>query len=209
LANSNWVPNDGSWALDPTFKGTIPTPPGGGVFQVIQDGDFDAGQTFPGVGFDGNPKPFHVRIADIKDGTSNTVMFSEGINPTSPSAWGGSMGEITHGDMGGALFTTYITPNSSIPDNTDQTCPFTHGDTSYLAPCQDNSQKLDSGADNPNYNANITIWNAYAGARSQHTGGVNACLADGSVRFVNNSISMTTWHQVGTRAGNEVLGSDW
>jgi hypothetical protein len=34
-------------------------------------------------------------------------------------------------------------------------------------------------------------------------------MADGSIRFVSNGISLTTWHQVGTRAGGEVLGSDW
>jgi prepilin-type processing-associated H-X9-DG protein len=30
-------------------------------------------------------------------------------------------------------------------------------------------------------------------ARSRHSGGVNACFADGHVQFINNSISRFTW----------------
>ena len=39
-----------------------------------------------------------------------------------------------------------------------------------------------------------------------HSGGVNALLMDGSVRFVNNSIATETWRALGTRAGDEVIG---
>jgi prepilin-type N-terminal cleavage/methylation domain-containing protein/prepilin-type processing-associated H-X9-DG protein len=46
-------------------------------------------------------------------------------------------------------------------------------------------------------------------ARSYHSGGVNALLMDGSVRFVANSISQATWRAVGTRAGGEVVPGDW
>ncbi len=43
-------------------------------------------------------------------------------------------------------------------------------------------------------------------ARSYHTSGVNTLLMDGSVRFVNNSISQATWRSLGTRNGGEVIG---
>jgi prepilin-type N-terminal cleavage/methylation domain-containing protein/prepilin-type processing-associated H-X9-DG protein len=46
-------------------------------------------------------------------------------------------------------------------------------------------------------------------SRSDHTGGVNALLMDGSVRFVANGISLATWRGLGTRAGGEVPGSDF
>lgn len=46
-------------------------------------------------------------------------------------------------------------------------------------------------------------------SRSFHTGGVNALLMDGSVRFINNSISLFTWRALGTRSGGEVIGGDW
>jgi prepilin-type N-terminal cleavage/methylation domain-containing protein len=46
-------------------------------------------------------------------------------------------------------------------------------------------------------------------ANSNHLGGVNLSLCDGSVRFVNASISLATWQAVGSMNGGEVLGSDW
>jgi prepilin-type N-terminal cleavage/methylation domain-containing protein/prepilin-type processing-associated H-X9-DG protein len=45
-------------------------------------------------------------------------------------------------------------------------------------------------------------------ASSFHSGGVNAVMADGSVRFFKNSISRLTWWALGTRANNEVISSD-
>jgi prepilin-type N-terminal cleavage/methylation domain-containing protein/prepilin-type processing-associated H-X9-DG protein len=44
-------------------------------------------------------------------------------------------------------------------------------------------------------------------ARSFHSGGVNAALADGSVRFVGPGIAGPVWRALGTRQGGEVAGS--
>jgi hypothetical protein len=38
---------------------------------------------------------------------------------------------------------------------------------------------------------------------------VNVVLMDGSVRFVRDGISPSTWRALGTRAGNEVVGGDF
>ena len=45
-------------------------------------------------------------------------------------------------------------------------------------------------------------------ARSRHPGGVNILFADGSVRFIKNSISLPTWRALGTCAGGEVISAD-
>ena len=42
-------------------------------------------------------------------------------------------------------------------------------------------------------------------ARSRHTGGVQACNADGSVRFFSDSIDVNTWRALGTSQGGETL----
>ncbi len=44
--------------------------------------------------------------------------------------------------------------------------------------------------------------------RSRHPGGVNFAFADGSVKFIKQSISDMTYQALGTRAGSEVISSD-
>jgi prepilin-type N-terminal cleavage/methylation domain-containing protein/prepilin-type processing-associated H-X9-DG protein len=45
-------------------------------------------------------------------------------------------------------------------------------------------------------------------ANSRHPGGVNLCLADGSVRFVKSTVNLVPWQALGTRNGGEVISSD-
>jgi prepilin-type N-terminal cleavage/methylation domain-containing protein/prepilin-type processing-associated H-X9-DG protein len=45
-------------------------------------------------------------------------------------------------------------------------------------------------------------------ANSRHPGGVNVCMADGSVRFFKSSVNLVPWQAVGTRNGGEVISSD-
>ena len=44
-------------------------------------------------------------------------------------------------------------------------------------------------------------------ARSDHPGGVNVLLSDGSVRFVKSTIDGMVWRAVGTVAGAEVISA--
>jgi len=43
---------------------------------------------------------------------------------------------------------------------------------------------------------------------SNHPGGVNVCFADGSVKFMKDSVSLPTWWALGTRDGGEVISAD-
>jgi prepilin-type N-terminal cleavage/methylation domain-containing protein/prepilin-type processing-associated H-X9-DG protein len=48
----------------------------------------------------------------------------------------------------------------------------------------------------------------YSEADSFHPGGINALLADGSVRFVKDSIAQNVWFALGTKANGEVISAD-
>jgi len=55
------------------------------------------------------------------------------------------------------------------------------------------------------------LWGGTSGmvtVSSNHPGGVNVCFADGSVRFLKDSVAPQTWWAIGTRNGGEVLSSD-
>ncbi len=43
---------------------------------------------------------------------------------------------------------------------------------------------------------------------SAHPGGVNTLFGDGSIRFVKDSVNMNTWMSLGSRDGGEVVSSD-
>ncbi|WZP00768.1 DUF1559 domain-containing protein [Isosphaeraceae bacterium EP7] len=49
---------------------------------------------------------------------------------------------------------------------------------------------------------------AAVNSRSYHPGGVNALIADGSVRFLKSTINGATWRGLGTIAGGEILSAD-
>jgi len=44
------------------------------------------------------------------------------------------------------------------------------------------------------------------GFKSEHTGGVQMLMGDGSVRFINESISYPTWNYLGNKADGQVIG---
>jgi prepilin-type N-terminal cleavage/methylation domain-containing protein/prepilin-type processing-associated H-X9-DG protein len=129
------------------------------------------------------------RIADITDGTSNTLMASEvrqgvqagGSDYRGFSWWGGAAG-----------FTAWAVPNSNAPDVlTGAAC---QNGTNGNAPCTTTST------------ATLSRMQL---ARSRHENGVMVAMCDGSVKFVVNSVSLQTWRALSTSQGGEVLGSDW
>jgi prepilin-type N-terminal cleavage/methylation domain-containing protein/prepilin-type processing-associated H-X9-DG protein len=128
-------------------------------------------------------RPGTVTIVGITDGTSNTLLLSESLiaKVASDNDWRGDI----HNDDGVFRFHTVVTPNSSAPDLISSTTFFTPNNDPLMPIALGNPQR--------------------AAARSRHTGGVNASMSDGSVRFVSNSIALNTWMAMGSMAGGEVV----
>ncbi len=51
-------------------------------------------------------------------------------------------------------------------------------------------------------------WLGASTATSNHPGGVNVCFGDGSVKFIKDSVSSSTWWALGSRNLGEVISSD-
>jgi prepilin-type N-terminal cleavage/methylation domain-containing protein len=160
-------------------------PWGRGVFGVAHKQSFD--MRLPGT-----------RLKEISDGTAKTLLLADGITNAVPPMpnWGGPIGETLYGNMGGALFSASLTPNSNSPDQVWGPCPRDQGDTSYKPPCV----SLGNESWNQPYGDK-----AQAAARSYHAGGVNVSLADASVRFIANEVDLSVWRSLGTKAGGESI----
>lgn len=138
------------------------------------------GVTFQGAPFS-NLKPFGFR--DTTDGTSTTLMMAEVLQGLGSDLRGFSW----WGDA--SQFSTYLTPNSNLPDRI-YTLGFCQNDPIRNLPCDVSTT------------ANPTMF----ASRSNHEGGVQVIMCDGSSKFVSENIDLNTWRALGTARGQEVIG---
>ena len=123
------------------------------------------------------------RMRDFTDGTTNTILVSELLKVPGDDFRG-----VMHYPEG-SLYQHDQTPNSSVPDQFRSSLCV----SITRAPC--------TGV--------YTAWNNRAivlAARSQHVGGVQSLLADGSVRFISNNIHRPTWQALATPNLSEAMG---
>ena len=161
-----------------------------------------------------------VTIAQVRDGTSNTVCWSERtIGDLNSSVLSYSDARRPEQDQRDPSLTTdefvrrclqdflSVTRNSSdygIGTGSQHYANITHTMYNHLFTPNSTNYDCNSGQsfhDSPN---EVSI----ATARSYHPGGVNGLFSDGSVRFFKNSIDIRVWRALGTRAGNEAVSSD-
>jgi prepilin-type N-terminal cleavage/methylation domain-containing protein/prepilin-type processing-associated H-X9-DG protein len=137
-----------------------------------------------------------LKLTAIPDGTSTTILIGErdnfepywalfGTTQNWP-AW-----EQKYGYTGSVWFTNYVYQQAVAEINFRLT------------------EAIATAA-----STDVRVFNQYWGVRqrvygSRHPGGANLAFADGSVRFVRDSITLVTLQALSTRAGSEVIAEDY
>jgi prepilin-type N-terminal cleavage/methylation domain-containing protein/prepilin-type processing-associated H-X9-DG protein len=151
-------------------------------------------------------------IADVTDGLSNTVAFSESLQGQGGGAEPGTASSVLQNAQRQVL----TLPGSTVTD--DATCSQTSGSGGYWSNLR-GAKWINGHYADANYNhhllPNDPRWDCsnashnpgQAAARSNHTGGVNVLFGDGSVHFITNTITPVIWQSLATRNGGEVIGN--
>jgi prepilin-type processing-associated H-X9-DG protein len=183
-----------------------------------------------------------IGIENIRDGTSNTALFSErliglnNVNPTTffrsnidfkrvvfdgPSVGGGP-------DSGPTAALTFIKACQNLPGTTPAHNSGGNSGTwgsgaywlagyplhivinGYLHAGTPNGPACNNYQGSFSSSSWIYFVNPQGSAppTSNHPGGVNMALADGSVKFVKDSVGYQPWWSLGTRSNGDVLSAD-
>jgi prepilin-type N-terminal cleavage/methylation domain-containing protein/prepilin-type processing-associated H-X9-DG protein len=162
--------------------------------------------------------PKGITILSITDGTSNTVMFAEVMrSQTSVSAIMYTT-NVASGDISTGTALSDGRNVSGCAGGTVTNRIYYVGLQYYRGGI--NHQSFYTHTLPINWNRNTgdaatqkytcgdsSFRRAHIAASSYHSGGANVCMADGSVRFVRDSLDFATWQAVGTRAGGEVVSN--
>jgi prepilin-type N-terminal cleavage/methylation domain-containing protein/prepilin-type processing-associated H-X9-DG protein len=151
-------------------------------------------------------------VADVTDGTSNTMMFGEASRFRQEGgdshfnfwnvagSWVGPNWNAATPDWPGDVRVTggaFVVPKLNSP-------PVTNGGPS----CQDNVAAPHSlNWSIPDANPPCIALGQW-GFRSMHPGGANFLFTDGSVKFVKDSVNYLVYRSLGTRGRGEVISAD-
>ena len=165
-------------------------------------------------------------VRDATDGTAQTVAFAERLCGK-PNGGNGYRGNAIANAGGSPIAYDANTNQANVlaalqlcsdhfrttPGDVREQCGlrWAHGKTCITLfntiQTPNGGKYLSNGCRTDNGNSGIeTSWNSPAS--SQHAGGVNVLFSDGSTRNVKDSINMSVWWAIGTKANGEVVSSD-
>ncbi|MFH1920990.1 MAG: DUF1559 domain-containing protein, partial [Planctomycetota bacterium] len=159
-------------------------------------------------------------IRDIRDGTSNTILVGESIiGDETGSRFGPS--DVVYSQTppwsgGTCSVGNFQFPTAALMDTFGMQCEagkaahHSHPGRSWIRPMP--FQTYFTTLAPPNWrwpNCTSDRWDAggyvFLNARSRHPGGANHALADGSVRFISETLDFNTYQALGSRDGGETV----
>jgi prepilin-type N-terminal cleavage/methylation domain-containing protein/prepilin-type processing-associated H-X9-DG protein len=148
-----------------------------------------------------------IRMADVIDGTSNTAAFSEHLR-----------GDFDQTVSSEKLDTYRPGTYPATPDEAVALCRATDVTNLSMQGYSDVGAPWIYG-----YHSTTSYWHSgppntrscmfppsriMTTANSNHSGGVNLLMVDGSVRFSKDTINIAAWRGIGTRSGGEIISAD-
>jgi prepilin-type processing-associated H-X9-DG protein len=178
----NWGPMHWGQDQNPNRHGPYSNP--------FTTGPYGATPPLGSVFFSGAPFTGNVShgVNYFTDGTSNTALMAEAMVCLDKDTGANAdvRADIYSDGDSSCMYMHYTPPNSKIPDQLPQYCAYPFQNN---PPCNTKSP-------------------SFVAARSYHSGGVNMLSADGSVKFVKDSISIPTWRALSTPNGGEIVSAD-
>lgn len=157
------------------------------------------------------------RLGSITDGTSNTALFAEiKLGPNNFATPASSLAVVPAGDPRDFRVATYVTdvwsgaaltyPPAECENRASSAWTYRGLEwyrglvvaTYYNHTLTPNAPFRDCVPSN--------TYQGHMASRSYHVGGVQFLLADGSVRFANNSVDANIWAAIGSMANGESVG---
>jgi prepilin-type N-terminal cleavage/methylation domain-containing protein/prepilin-type processing-associated H-X9-DG protein len=150
---------------------------------------------------------YGARFAEVTDGLTNTIMVAElrsGLTAQDPrGVW--ALGLPSSSIVNAGRDATNPTPNNRLGD-INAVGRYAFGDE--LQFCTSRYANATQGSvDGMGCYGNTLMTSGQS--RSLHTGGVNVCMGDGSVRFLKNTVGQVTWCELISRADGLTITEDY
>jgi prepilin-type N-terminal cleavage/methylation domain-containing protein/prepilin-type processing-associated H-X9-DG protein len=153
------------------------------------------------------------RMSEITDGTSNVIMASEYLPGIDAANGFKAVASISVANRAFAtqaeLDVVAAAPAARVLTNNGRWWAWhSHSNSLFNTAAPPNWMSL-IGAGGAGVGGAGVAWDSCIGitpARSQHSTGVNVCMADGSVRFANNNINLLTWQILGHISDGQPTG---
>jgi prepilin-type N-terminal cleavage/methylation domain-containing protein/prepilin-type processing-associated H-X9-DG protein len=153
------------------------------------------------------------RMAEITDGTSSTILAGEYLPGVDPASGFKAVSAISVANRAfptqAELDVIAAAPAARVLTNNGRWWAWHSHSNALFNTSAPPNWKCQNGAGGAGVGGAGLAWDSCVGivpSRSLHPGGVNVCMADGSVRYVRDAILLRTWQILGNIGDGQPVG---